>query len=280
MNRKIRKEKKFDFSKDDIKRYSRQIVLPDVGGIGQKRIQGSSVLIVGIGALGSVASIYLTAAGVGHIGLIDDDVVELSNLQRQIIYSTDQIGELKVQAATNVLEKLNPNVSITPMAKKLVPENSREIIREYDYVIDGTDNFPAKYIINDACMVENKPFSIAGILSFEGQVITVLPRQSACYRCIFPAIPAPGIVPSCSEAGVLGPIPGFAASLQATEALKFILGQENRLLTNSIFIFDLKYLDFRIIEIQRDEECPACSENARNLLMEGEYFNEQTCGGD
>ncbi|MHA1144989.1 MAG: HesA/MoeB/ThiF family protein [Candidatus Helarchaeota archaeon] len=267
----------FGFSKEQIRRYGRQIVLPDVGGSGQKKIQGSSVLIIGVGGLGSIASMYLAAAGVGKIGLVDSDVVDLSNLHRQIIYSTGDIGELKVDAASNVLKEINPEIRIDKIPQKLTPKNARSLVKKYDMIIDGTDNFPAKYLINDACVLERKPFVMAGVLQYEGQVITVIPRQTACYRCIFPNMPTPGLIPNCSEAGVLGPIPGFAACLQATEALKFMLGHGTRLLTDKMFIFNLQYSDFRLIRFERDEECPTCGNHAKDYLDERDYEENNEC---
>ncbi len=267
----------FGFTKSEIIRYSRQIVLKEVGGKNQKLIRDSSVLIVGVGALGSIASLYLAAAGIGKLGLIDDDLVDLSNLQRQVIYSTEQIGKYKSNAARENLEKLNPNVKIIDYTKKLIPSNARKIISEYDFIIDGSDNFATKFLVNDASILENKPFSIAGILRFEGQVMTVLPNKSACYRCVFQEVPDSKFAPTCSQAGVLGPIPGFAASLQTSEVLKYLIGERNRLLINKLFLFDIMNLDFSIIELSRDEKCTSCGTNANKSLKLNGYSQENEC---
>jgi len=267
----------FGFTKEDIIRYSRQIVLKEVGGKHQKQIRNSSVLVVGVGALGSITSLYLTAAGIGRIGLIDDDTVDLSNLQRQIIYSTEQVGEHKSKAAKLKLNKLNPNVEVIDYVEKLTPSNARKIIRKYDFIIDGSDNFPTKYLVNDASILEKKPFSIAGILRFEGQVMTVLPNRSACYRCVFQEIPDSDFIPSCSQAGVLGPIPGFAASLQSTEVLKYLIGERDLLLINKLFLFDIMNLDFSIIELKMDENCTSCGIEANASLNVSDYSENNGC---
>ncbi|MHA1895349.1 MAG: HesA/MoeB/ThiF family protein [Candidatus Helarchaeota archaeon] len=270
----------FGFSKDEIVRYSRQIVLKEIGGIGQKKIQNSSILIVGVGGLGSISSLYLTAAGVGRIGLVDDDRVELSNLQRQIVYSTDQLGKFKVNAAKDTLERLNSSIEVKTYPLKLNSSNVREIIQQYDFIIDGTDNFATKYLVNDAAILENKPLSIGGILRFEGQLMTILPKKSACYRCVFPDIPDTRFVPTCSQAGVLGSVVGFGACLQASEALKFILGKRDRLLINKLFIFDVLNLDFQIIHVIKNKNCLHCGENSKKLLIADDYIQNLGCNSD
>ncbi|MHA1132263.1 MAG: HesA/MoeB/ThiF family protein [Candidatus Helarchaeota archaeon] len=266
----------FGFTEDELRRYSRQIVLKDVGGTGQKKLRDSSVLIVGVGGLGCPAAFYLTAAGIGRIGLLDFDTVDLSNLQRQILHFTSDVNRAKTRSATEKLSNLNPNVVIDPLNIHLTPQNVRSIIGNYDYVIDGSDNFATKFLINDACILEEIPFTIAGILQFEGQILTVLPKKTACYRCIFPKIPAPGQIPNCSQAGVFGVIPGIVGSIQASEAIKYLLGI-GKLITDSLLIIDIKNLYFQLVSIQKTEECKACGKNAQNLLLTASYSQENSC---
>ncbi|MBX3300965.1 MAG: molybdopterin-synthase adenylyltransferase MoeB [Nitrospira sp.] len=248
------------FTEDQITRYSRHILLPEVGGKGQKKIARSRVLIVGAGGLGSPAALYLAAAGVGTIGLIDDDVVDLSNLQRQVIHRTPDVGRLKVLSAKDKIQALNPDVAVAMHETRLMAANALELIRGYDVVLDGVDNFPAKFLINDACHFEGRPLVHGGILRFEGRVTTIVPRQSACYRCVFGQPPPPGLVASCQEAGVLGVLAGVIGTIQASEALKLILGI-GRPLTDRLLDFDVRHTVFREIRVKRNPRCPLCGEH-------------------
>lgn len=247
-------------SEQQIERYSRHIILEQIGGTGQEKLLSSKVLIVGAGGLGAPAALYLGAAGVGTIGLIDADVVDITNLQRQVIHHTEDIGVAKVVSAENKVRAINPDVTVRTYHEWATAANIRPIVREYDFVLDGTDNFPAKFLVNDACYFENIPFSHAGILRFDGQLITVLPGKTTCYRCIFGAPPPPGSVPSCSQAGVLGVLAGVIGSLQATEAIKHLLGL-GELLTDALLTYNALTMTFRKIELKRNPECPLCGEN-------------------
>ncbi len=249
-----------ELTEQQIQRYSRHIILEEVGGVGQEKLLQSKVLIVGAGGLGAPAGLYLAAAGVGVIGIIDADKVELTNLQRQIIHHTDDLGVRKVDSAKNKMLAINPDITVKTYQKWAMAANIREIVREYDFVIDGTDNFPAKFLINDACYFEKIPFSHAGILRFEGQLMTIVPGQSTCYRCVFNSPPPEGSVPSCSQAGVLGVLAGVIGSLQATEAIKHILGI-GKLLTDELLTYNALTMDFRKINLKRNPQCPICGEN-------------------
>ncbi len=246
-------------TEQQIERYSRHIILEQVGGVGQEKLLSSKVLIVGAGGLGSPAGLYLAAAGIGTIGIIDADKVDLTNLQRQIIHHTADLGVDKVESAQAKMQAINPDVTVRTYKTWAMADNIREIIREYDFVIDGTDNFAAKFLINDACYFEKVPFSHAGILRFDGQLITVLPGQTTCYRCIFNSPPPAGAVPSCSQAGVLGVLAGVIGSLQGTEAIKYLLGIGD-LLTNALLTYDALTMKFRKVPLQRNENCPLCGE--------------------
>lgn len=246
-----------DFTDEQITRYSRHILLPEVGGKGQKKISRSRILIIGAGGLGSPAALYLAAAGVGTLGLIDHDVVDLSNLQRQVIHHTPDIGRLKVLSAQEKIQAINPDVAVVMYEKSLMAANALELIRGYDVVIDGVDNFPAKFLINDACYFAGKPLVHGGILRFEGRVTTIVPGQSACYRCVFRQPPPPGLVASCQEAGVLGVLAGIIGTLQASEALKLILGI-GRPLTDRLLDFDARNSSFREIAVRRNPHCALC----------------------
>jgi len=247
-------------NEQQIERYSRHIILEQVGGMGQEKLLESKVLIVGAGGLGSPAALYLAAAGVGTIGIIDADNVDLTNLQRQIIHHTPDVGVSKVESSANKMRELNPDVTVKTYHEWALAANIRGIVRDYDFVIDGTDNFPAKFLINDACYFEKKAFSHAGILRFDGQLITVVPGESACYRCLFEGPPPVGAVPSCSQAGVLGVLAGVIGSLQATEAIKYVLGLGD-LLTDRLLTYDALKMKFRGIELKRNPECPLCGAN-------------------
>ncbi|GHV10766.1 adenylyltransferase [Bacteroidia bacterium] len=245
-----------DFTEDQIVRYSRHILLQDVGVEGQEKISNGKVLIIGAGGLGAPVALYLAAAGVGTIGIIDGDVVDLSNLQRQIIHFTADVDKPKVLSAKEKINQLNPDVNVVTYQTLFTSENALDIIKDYDFIIDGTDNFPVKFLINDACVMAGKPFSHGGILRFDGQTMTYVPG-TACYRCLFNAPPPPNVVPTCSQAGVLGAIAGMLGTIQAAEALKYLTGV-GELLTNRLLSFNAKTMDFRTIKTKRSEKCPVC----------------------
>ncbi len=245
---------------DQIERYSRQILLPQVGGKGQEKLLEAKVLVIGAGGLGSPCALYLAAAGIGNLGIVDSDVVELNNLQRQILHSTGDVGRPKVDSARDRLQSINPDIRIIPHQLRLTSENILEVIKGYDIVVDGSDNFPTRYLVNDACVLAGKPLSHGAILRFFGQVFTIIPGEGACYRCLFAEPPPPGMVPSCQEAGILGAVAGIIGTLQANEVLKYILGV-GELLTEKLLIFDALEASFRQVKLLRDENCPVCGEN-------------------
>ncbi|MGM0471672.1 MAG: HesA/MoeB/ThiF family protein [Bacillota bacterium] len=248
-----------NFSEEQLERYSRHIILENVGVEGQQQLLAASVLIIGAGGLGTPAAQFLAAAGVGKIGLVDADQVELSNLQRQVLHHTPDVDKLKVKSAKEKINAMNPDVEVKTYDYYLDSSNIKEVIREYDFIIDGTDNFPAKFLINDACVMEGKPFSHAGIIRFGGQTMTVVPDESPCYRCAFPKPPKPGAVPSCKEAGVLGVMGGVVGTIQATEAIKYIL-DKGELLTGSLLKYDALKMKFRKVNLKRQEDCSICSD--------------------
>ncbi|MBI5049616.1 MAG: molybdopterin-synthase adenylyltransferase MoeB [Nitrospirae bacterium] len=249
-----------EFNEEQLQRYSRHIILPEVGGKGQKKIFESKVFIAGAGGLGCPVGYYLTAAGVGTIALMDNDAVELSNLQRQIAHSVKTLGINKADSAKKTFEALNPDVNVIPVKERLTNKNILELIKDYDVVVDGTDNFPTRYLINDACVMLKKPLVSGAILRFEGQVTTILPGDGPCYRCLFESPPPPGLVPSCQEAGVLGVLPGVIGALQATEVLKLILGK-GKPLKGELLIYDALRTNFRKVKIPKNPDCPICGEN-------------------
>ena len=249
-----------DLTEEQIERYSRHIILSEVGLAGQLKLMNAKVLLVGAGGLGSPAGLYLAAAGIGTIGLIDGDVVDLSNLQRQIAHATADLDVPKVESAKASFEAINPDITVHTHQALLGADNALDILKDYDFVIDGTDNFPAKFLVADACHFAGKPYSHAGILRFQGQAVTVLPGESACYRCLFHTPPPPNSVPSCSQAGVLGVLAGVVGTIQATEAIKYILG-EGDLLTNRLLTYDALKMNFRSIKVKRRESCALCGEN-------------------
>lgn len=247
------------FNDSQIERYSRHIILQDVGVEGQIKILEGKVLIVGAGGLGAPVALYLAAAGVGTIGIIDGDVVDLTNLQRQVIHFTPDVNKAKVLSAKEKIAQLNPEVKVIAYQELLSTYNIFDIIKEYDIVVDGTDNFPTKFLINDACVLAQKPFSHGGILRFEGQTFTYTPGN-ACYRCVFDSPPPPNVVPTCSQAGVLGSIAGMLGTIQATEVLKFLVNK-GELLTNRILTFNALSMDFRTIAFRKNPNCPICGEH-------------------
>ena len=247
-------------SEEQIERYSRHILLPEIGGEGQQKILCAKVLLIGAGGLGSPAGLYLAAAGVGTIGIVDGDRVDLSNLQRQIVHGTSDLDKPKVDSAAESLRAINPDVTVTTYHTRITAENAMELIQDYDFVIDGADNFPTKFLLADACHFARTAYSHAGILRFEGQTMTVVPGDSACYRCVFVQPPPPNSVPSCSQAGVLGVLAGVVGTLQATEALKYLLGA-GELLTNRLLIYSALSMKMRDIAIKRQPGCPLCGDN-------------------
>lgn len=246
-----------DFSEEQLKRYSRHIILPEVGGKGQKKISEAKVLIAGAGGLGCPVGYYLAAAGVGTIALVDDDEVELSNLQRQIAHSVKTIGVNKAESAKQTFETLNPDVNVVTVKERLNSKNTLDLFKDYDIIVDGTDNFPARYLINDACVMLKKPLVSGAILRFEGQVTTIMPGEGPCYRCLFEEPPPAGLVPSCQEAGVLGVLPGVVGALQATEVLKLIIGKGKPLMGN-LLIYDALEVNFRKVRVPKNDDCAVC----------------------
>ena len=263
-----------DFTDDQLMRYSRHIILPEVGGKGQAKIANAKVFIVGAGGLGCPVGYYLTAAGVGTIALIDNDTVELSNLQRQIAHSVKTIGMPKVESAKKTFEALNPDVKIVAIQRRMTKDDIVELIRDYDIVVDGSDNFPTRYLVNDACFMARKPLVSGAILRFEGQVTTILPGDGPCYRCLFEEPPPPGLVPSCQEAGVLGVLPGVIGGLQATEVLKLILGKGD-VLKGELLIYNALKTTFRKVKVPKNPSCPLCGENP--TITELIDYNEGYC---
>lgn len=249
-----------DFTDEQIERYSRHIMLPEVGGVGQIKMLEAKVLLIGAGGLGSPAAYYLAAAGIGNLGIVDFDVVDLSNLQRQIIHSTERIGMLKTESAKKTIEALNPDVKVTLFNEKLTAENILRIFEGYDYILDGTDNFATRYLINDACVMTGKTNIHGSIFRFEGQATVFKPGDGPCYRCLYPEPPPPGLVPNCQEGGVLGVLAGVIGNLQVVETLKLILGQ-GKTLVGSLLIYDALNTEFRKLKLKRDVNCPVCGEN-------------------
>ncbi len=249
------------FTNEQLERYSRHIILKEIGVKGQKKLLNAKVLIIGAGGLGAPAAMYLAAAGVGTIGIVDADVVDLSNLQRQIIHSTDDIGKKKVQSAAETMKAINPDVNVITYYEFVSSYNIMDLIKDYDFIIDGTDNFPAKFLINDACVMAKKPFSHAGIIRFKGQLTTVIPGEGPCYRCIFKNPPPKDAVPTCKQAGVIGAMGGVIGSLQAMEAVKYITGV-GELLVGYLLTYDALNMEFRKIKLPaRGDGCAVCSDH-------------------
>ena len=249
-------------SQEEINRYSRHLILPEVGLKGQLKLKNSRVLVVGTGALGSPVLLYLSAAGIGTIGIIDFDTVDESNLQRQIIHSTNEIGNPKVNSAKSRINSINPNIDVIAYNDKLTSKNALEIIKNFDVVVDGTDNFQTRYLINDACVFLNKPFVYGAIFRFEGQsTVFNADKNCPCYRCIFPEPPKAGLVPSCSEAGVLGVLPGIIGTIQASETIKTVL-EIGETLKGRLLTLNALKMDFKDYKIKKDENCKVCGENA------------------
>ena len=248
-----------EFTDEQIERYSRHIILPEVGGAGQQKMLEARILLLGAGGLGSPAAYYLAAAGIGNLGIVDFDQVDLSNLQRQIIHSTERIGMLKTESAKKTIQALNPDVNVTLYNEKIDSSNILSIIKDYDYVVDGSDNFPTRYLANDACVMENKTLIHGSIYRFEGQVTVFKPNSGPCYRCLYPEPPPPGMSPNCQEGGVLGVLAGIVGNLQVVEVLKLILGIGEPLV-GKLLIYDALKTEFRNLNLRKDASCPLCGE--------------------
>jgi adenylyltransferase/sulfurtransferase len=260
------------FTPEQITRYARHFTLPEVGEKGQAKLLDAKVLCVGAGGLGSPAAFYLAAAGVGTIGLIDHDVVDLSNLQRQILHTNDRVGMPKVESAQKTLNALNPEIKVVPLNERLSSENVLRIIKDFDIVVNGCDNFPARYLINDACVMAKKPLVDGSIFQFEGQATVFFPGRGPCYRCLFPEPPPPGAAPSCAEAGVLGVLPGLVGCVQALETIKLILGA-GRPLIGRMMHFDTLSGEVRMLKLRRDPDCLVCSDHPQiTELIDYEEF--------
>ncbi len=266
-----------NLTENQIERYSRQIILKEVGGIGQMKLLDSTISIIGLGALGSPTAYYLTAAGIGHLKIIDFDVVELSNLHRQILHFTNDINKNKTASAFRKLKTLNPDCEIEIVNERLSPSNVKAIIKNSDFVIEGSDNLPTKMLVNDACVNLKKPFTIAGVLRFHGQIITVIPEKlTTCYRCVFGDNTESSLGMSCSEAGVMGLVPAILGSLEATEAIKFLLNK-GELIINKILYVDLLNMNFNFIDVFRNENCLACGSSAKDLVPITNYGFDNLC---
>ncbi len=248
-------------SSDQMKRYSRHVLIPEVGIEGQMKLLDAKVLLIGAGGLGSPSAYYLAAAGIGTIGIVDDDTVDVSNLQRQILHTTERIGMPKVESAMETIHGLNPDIRVIPYKLRITSENVMDIVGNYDVVIDGCDNFGTRYLVNDACVLLNKPNIYASIYRFEGQATTFIPHDGPCYRCLYPDPTPPELAPSCQEAGVLGVLPGVMGLIQATEAVKIILGTGG-LLVNRLLTYDALSMKFREMKIRRDHACAVCGQHA------------------
>ncbi|MBC8001583.1 MAG: molybdopterin-synthase adenylyltransferase MoeB [Opitutaceae bacterium] len=258
---------------DEIRRYSRHLILPEVGMAGQKKIRTTSVLCIGAGGLGSPIAMYLAAAGVGKIGIVDFDTVDFSNLQRQIIHGTEDVGRSKAESARETIGSINPNVEVVLHNTRLSSENALEIITQYDIVVDGTDNFPTRYLTNDACVILKKPNVYGSIFRFEGQASVFAPHLGGpCYRCLYPEPPPPGMVPSCAEGGVLGVLPGIIGCIQATEILKLAMSKGTSLV-GRLLLFNALDMKFRELKLRRDPACPVCGDNPTiTQLIDYEIF--------
>ena len=261
-------------SKDEILRYSRHLIMPEVGMEGQLKLKQAKVLCIGAGGLGSPLALYLGAAGVGKLGLVDFDVVDFTNLQRQVIHGTSDVGRTKLESARDTLLEINPNVEIETFETRLSSDNALDIFREYDIVADGTDNFPTRYLVNDACVLLGKPNVYASIFRFEGQASIFYAEQGPCYRCLYPEPPPPGLVPSCAEGGVLGVLPGIMGCIQAMETIKLILGRGEPLI-GRLLLFDALGMKFRELKLRKNPDCPICGTN-RTITKLIDY--EQFCG--
>ena len=263
-----------ELSQDEIKRYSRHLIMPEVGIDGQRKLKASSVLCIGAGGLGSPAAMYLAAAGVGRIGIVDFDVVDFSNLQRQLLHGTPDVGRSKLASAKDRLHALNPHVDIDTYETALSSQNALDLFAPYDVILDGTDNFPTRYLVNDACVISGKPNAYGSIFRFEGQASVFGTKEGPCYRCLYPEPPPPGLVPSCAEGGVLGVLPGIIGVIQATESIKLMLGIGEPLI-GRFLIYDALKMKFRELKLRKDPECPVCGTNPTVTKL---IDYEQFCG--
>ena len=250
----------FNFSNEQIERYSRHIILKEVGGMGQTKLLESKVLLIGAGGLGSPVGVYLAAAGVGTLGIIDDDVVDLSNLQRQILHGTSDIGIPKTKSAEATIAEMNPDVKVVSYNERITSENAFQILEQYDLIVDGCDNLPTRYLLNDAAVMLGKPIVHGSIFQFEGQVTVLYPGKGPCYRCLYPEPPPAGMVPSCQEAGVFGVLPGIIGTIQAVEAIKILLDIGDSLV-GTLLLFDALTMNFNRLKLRQDSGCPMCGEN-------------------
>lgn len=261
-----------ELSHDEIKRYARHVIMPEVGIEGQKKLKAAKVLLIGTGGLGSPTALYLAAAGIGRIGLVDYDIVDQSNLQRQVIHGIETVGELKVASAAKRMKDLNPDIQVDLHNVPLTSENAIELFEPYDIIVDGTDNFPTRYLVNDACVKLGKPNVYGSIFRFEGQLSVFYAEEGPCYRCMFPEPPPPGLVPNCAEGGVLGILPGTIGTMQATEAIKLILGIGNPMI-GRMMLYDALDMEFNTIKVRKDPNCPVCSLHADDVeLIDYEMF--------
>jgi adenylyltransferase/sulfurtransferase len=249
-----------DLSNEEIARYSRHLIMPEVALDGQKKLKAAKVLTIGAGGLGSPLAMYLAAAGVGTLGIVDFDVVDESNLQRQIIHGTSDVGRKKMESAKDTIKNINPNVNVIGFEEPLSSENALEIFKDFDIIVDGTDNFPTRYLVNDACVLLGKPNVYGSIFRFEGQASVFYAEEGPCYRCLYPEPPPPGLVPSCAEGGVLGILPGAIGIIQATETVKLILGAGEPLI-GRLMLYDALGMSFREMKLRKDPNCPICGEN-------------------
>ena len=264
----------FNFSPEQIERYSRHIILKEVGGLGQTRLLESKVLLIGAGGLGSPVGVYLAAAGVGTLGIIDDDVVDLSNLQRQILHGTSDIGVPKTKSAEASITEMNPDVKVIPHNERITSDNAFQILEPYDLIVDGCDNLPTRYLLNDAAVMLGKPIVHGSIFQFEGQATVLYPGKGPCYRCLYPQPPPAGMVPSCQEAGVFGVLPGIIGTIQAVEAIKILLDIGDPLI-GTLLLFNALTMDFKRLKLRQDPGCPMCGENPTiHELIDYEEFCE------
>jgi molybdopterin/thiamine biosynthesis adenylyltransferase len=254
------------FSHDELLRYSRHLILPDIGIEGQRKLKAARVLLIGAGGLGSPAALYLAAAGVGTIGLVDFDVVDRTNLQRQVLHGTAAIGRPKLDSAAARLADINPHVHVEPFPVRLTADNALDILRGFDVVVDGSDNFPTRYLVNDACVLLGKPDVYGAVFRFDGQASVFAAPHGPCYRCLYAEPPPPDLVPSCAEGGVLGVLPGIIGSIQALEAIKLILGLGEPL-RGRLLAYDALEQSFRTFKVRRDPTCPACGEHAAPIVI-------------
>jgi len=261
-------------SKDEILRYSRHLIMPEVGMEGQLKLKQAKVLAIGAGGLGSPLALYLAAAGVGKLGIVDFDVVDFTNLQRQVIHSTSDVGRSKLASARETIQGINPNVEVVTYETRLTSENALDIFKDYDVIADGTDNFPTRYLVNDACVLLGKPNAYGSIFRFEGQASVFYAKEGPCYRCLYPEPPPPGLVPSCAEGGVLGVLPGIVGSIQALETIKLITGK-GRPLIGRLLLFDALNLKFRELKLRKSPDCPVCGTHPTITKL---IDYEQFCG--